>query len=179
MYVAIERQNQLMMHRRQGDIFAEEPSFIVKTTVGDYRELPQTVLASAVFVHPNGRTVYVSNRASRTIDYNGRQVFRGGGENNIAVFSINQTSGEPAVIQHADAQGFDPRVFAIDPSGSLLVSASQEEMWVREGNDLKHVAAGLSVFRIEADGRLGFVRKYEVDLGGEQAWWVGMLALPA
>jgi 6-phosphogluconolactonase len=167
------------MHRRQGDIFAPEPSFIAKTTSGDYRDLPQTVLASAVFVHPSGRTVYVSNRASRTVDFNGRQVFRGGGENNIAVFSIDRASGEPTAIQYADVQGFDPRVFSIDPSGRVLVAASQEEMWVHEGDDIRHVPAGLSVFRIAADGRLGFVRKYDVELGGQQAWWVGMMALPA
>jgi 6-phosphogluconolactonase len=178
-YVAIERQNQLHMHVRQGDTFAPEPSFIAKTTSGDYPDLPQTVLASAVFVHPNGRNVYVSNRASRTEDFNGRKVFRGGGENNIAVFSIDRVSGEPAAIQYADVQGFDPRVFSIDPSGRVLVAASQEEMWVHDGNGIRHVPAGLSVFRVAADGRLNFVRKYDVELGGQQAWWVGMMALPA
>jgi len=29
------------------------------------------------------------------------------------------------------------------------------------------------LFGIAADGRLGFVRKYDVDLGGKFQWWTG------
>jgi len=177
-YVALERQDQLHMHQRLGDSFAPQPTYIKSTTLGDYAgQLPQAVLAGAIHVHPHGHSVYVSNRASTTIDFNGHQVFRGG-ENNIAVFSINPTSGEPTAIQYADPQGFHVRAFSIDPSGRLLVAATMVDMFVHEGNDVRHVPAGLSVFRIAGDGRLTFVRKYDVELGGQQQFWVGMMALP-
>jgi hypothetical protein len=70
------------------------------------------------------------------------------------------------------------RTFSIDPSGRLLVAASISDMWVREGNDARHVPAALSVFRIGADGKLDFVRKYDVELGGKFQWWAGMVGLP-
>jgi hypothetical protein len=33
----------------------------------------------------------------------------------------------------------------------------------------------LSVFRIGTDGRLDFVRKYDVDVGDQQMFWMGMV----
>lgn len=41
------------------------------------------------------------------------------------------------------------------------------------------VAAGLSVFNIaDEDGKLSFVRKYDVDTGERRQFWTGMVALP-
>jgi hypothetical protein len=48
---------------------------------------------------------------------------------------------------------------------------------VRDGNDVRTVAAGLSVFRIGDDGKLTFVRKYDIDVGDKVMWWMGMVAL--
>lgn len=112
------------------------------------------------------------------MEFNGKRVFRGG-ENNIAVFSINQRTGEPTAIQHADPQSFHIRTFSIDPSGRILVAASIVDMLVREGNDTRHVRAALSLFRIADDGTLQFVRKYDVELGGKFQWWAGFAGLPA
>jgi hypothetical protein len=53
------------------------------------------------------------------------------------------------------------------------------DMWVREGNETRYVPAALSVFRIGNDGRLEFVRQYDVDLGGKFQWWVGMVEMPS
>ena len=39
------------------------------------------------------------------------------------------------------------------------------------------VPAGLSVFRMANDGKLEFVRKYDVDTGKLTQWWTGMIAL--
>jgi 6-phosphogluconolactonase len=75
-------------------------------------------------MHPNGRFVYVANRASGTVEFEGQQVFAGG-ENTIAVFSINQNTGEPTLIQSADTRGFQPRTFAVDATGTILVAANQ------------------------------------------------------
>jgi hypothetical protein len=36
------------------------------------------------------------------------------------------------------------------------------------------VPASLSVFRIGEDGRLDYVRKYDVDVGNASIFWMGM-----
>jgi hypothetical protein len=50
---------------------------------------------------------------------------------------------------------------------------------VRDGDTVKRVPAGLSVFRIGDDGKLAFVRTYDVDVGGKTMFWMGMVPLPA
>jgi hypothetical protein len=41
------------------------------------------------------------------------------------------------------------------------------------------VAAGLAVFRVRADGKLDFVRKYDVEASGSRnLFWMGVVALP-
>lgn len=45
------------------------------------------------------------NRESGTTDFEGKPVFVGG-ENNIAVFAINQDTGEPTLIQNIDTRGY-------------------------------------------------------------------------
>jgi 6-phosphogluconolactonase len=62
-----------------------------------------------VIVHPNNRFVYGSNR----------------GDNNIAVFAIDQTTGMVTEVDHTSTQGMTPRNFTIDPSGTLLFAANQ------------------------------------------------------
>jgi 6-phosphogluconolactonase (cycloisomerase 2 family) len=174
-YVSVERQNQLHMHIMQGDKLVPAPAYVKGTLAGPHDQgLRQ--LAGAIHVHPNGRFVYQANR-SATTDANGKPV-DAGGDNSIAVYAINQQTGEPTLIQHADPRSFHVRTFSIDPSGRLLVAASISDMWVRAGNDAQHVPAALSVFRIGADGKLDFVRKYDVELAGKFQWWAGMVGLP-
>ena len=48
---------------------------------------------------------------------------------------------------------------------------------VREGGKVVEVSAGLSVFRIGADGKLTFARKYDLDVGKFTQWWTGMVAM--
>lgn len=106
------------------------------------------------------------------------QVFSGG-ENNIAVFQIDASTGEPRPVQHANVQSFHVRTFACDPSGRLLVTASIKALNTLEGDRVTPVPAALSVFRIQDDGRLNFVRKYDVDTPGSQyQFWIGMIGLP-
>ena len=35
----------------------------------------------------------------------------------------------------------------------------------------------LTVFRIGQDGKLDFVRKYDIDVGERTMWWMGMVGL--
>jgi hypothetical protein len=127
-------------------------------------------------VHPNGRYVYVGNRAFDTIDFEGKKIFPGG-ENNIAVFAIDEVTGEPALIQNEDVRGIYPRTFALDPSGRMLVVANIQPMLVREDAGLKTVPANLATYHVGPDGRLGFARSYEVDTGDSSQFWSGMVAL--
>jgi hypothetical protein len=96
------------------------------------------------------------------------------------VFALDPTTGKPRAIQFADPHGFHVRAFTIDPSGRLLIAALMTAMSVHEGSANRIVPAGLSLFRIQADGRLNFVRKYNIKLGlGVQQMWVRSMELPA
>jgi 6-phosphogluconolactonase (cycloisomerase 2 family) len=171
-YVAIERQNQLQTFRLESGGLAAAPAY-TKDTLADRGKLRPRQLVGAIHVHPNGKFVYVSNRSDNTVDHEGTKVF-GGGENSIAVFAIDGESGEPTLIQHADPQSYHVRTFALDPSGKVLVAASISPMDVREAGRIVHVPAALSVFRVGADGRLAFVRKYDVETNGRMQWWAGI-----
>ncbi len=174
-YVSVESQNELHMHALQGDSLSPEPLFKSRSTAGPFDSHVRQA-AGGIHVHPDGHAVYMSNRANSTVDFNGKKVFRGG-ENNIAVFAINPATGEPTLIQNADTQSFHVRTFSIDPSGKILVAASIDGMKVRDGDTIRHVPAALTVFRIATDGKLTFVRKYDVDLGGKYQWWAGFVGL--
>jgi 6-phosphogluconolactonase (cycloisomerase 2 family) len=172
-YVSLERQNVLDMFELQNGAFSPEARFR-KTALGNTSSFHRQ-LVGTVHVHPNGRTVYVANRASDTVDFNGQGMFAGG-ENSLAVYAIDQASGEPNLIQHIDTQGIHPRCFHIDPSGRLLVVAHIMGLNVRDGDSVRAVPARLSVFRIGGDGRLDFARAYDVDVGERTMWWMGMVA---
>ena len=90
---------------------------------------------------------------------------------------INQETGEPTLIDHAETHGIHCRTFHIDPSGRLLVAAHIRPLLVREGANVRQVPACLSVFRIGNDGKLAFVRKYDVDVGNNTMFWMGMVKL--
>lgn len=62
-----------------------------------------------IFVHPNGRFLYASNR----------------GHDSITVFAIDETTGKLTVVQNEPTGGKIPRSFAIDPTGRWLLAAGQ------------------------------------------------------
>jgi len=177
MYVNIESQNELHMHRLNaaGDQVEAAPAFTV-STLAAIRDPKLRQTTSAIHVHPSGRFVYSGNRADSTVERNGKQVFAGG-ENSIAVFSIDQTTGEPRRIQSVDPLTHHVRTFGIDPGGRLLVAGSIRDMWTQYGNEARLAPAGMSVFRIGGDGKLELARKYDVELNGKLQWWVGMMGL--
>lgn len=65
---------------------------------------------AAVRVHPNGRFVYGSNR----------------GPDTLAVFSVEPTSGQLALVQTVPSGGTQPRDFALSPDGRWLIAAHQD-----------------------------------------------------
>jgi 6-phosphogluconolactonase len=171
-YVSIESQNKLHVYKRDSETgIAHEPLFI-KDTLDPSSKLRQA--AGPIHVHPDGRFVYLTNRAFWTTDFEGKQVFAGG-ENSVAVFAIDQTTGEPTLIQNADGHANYLRTFGIDPSGRILLTASVWPMPLRDGTT---IPAAISMFRIGGDGKLEFARKYDVDAAAQkQQFWAGMVTL--
>ena len=175
-YVSVERQNKLYTYQPQSDgVLGGEPLF-VKDTLADPVHVKPGQGAGAIHVHPNGRFVYLTNRNQDEVDFQGRKVFNDG-ENNVAVFAIDEKTGEPNLIETVEGHGIQLRTFGIDPSGRLLLAASIKPLLVREGNAVKTLSAGITVYRINADGTLAFVRKYDVDTGKGQQFWSGVVAL--
>jgi 6-phosphogluconolactonase len=64
---------------------------------------------SEVQVHPSGRFLYAANR----------------GHNTIAVFTIDQSSGQLTLVQNQLTLGNTPRGFGIDPAGAFLLAGNQ------------------------------------------------------
>jgi 6-phosphogluconolactonase len=174
-YVSLERQNKLDMFHIAGDALSSAPVFR-KDTLAEPGNIRGRQVAGTVHVHPNGRFVYAVNRASSTTEADGRPVFAGG-ENTFAVYELDPVSGEPTLIQHINTRGIHCRTFHIDPSGRMLVAAHIMALPVGEGATIRTVPASLAVFRIGADGKLDFVRKYDVDVGEKTMFWMGMVRL--
>jgi 6-phosphogluconolactonase len=63
-----------------------------------------------VFIHPNGKFLYGSNR----------------GHNSIAIFSVDQATGKVKLIGNQSTQGKTPRSFNLDPTGEFLLAANQD-----------------------------------------------------
>jgi 6-phosphogluconolactonase len=173
MYVSVERQNQLQMYRLKGDSLEPMPAFIA-TTLSDPGNLRPEQMVGPIHAHPSGRFVYAGNRASGLVEDQGRK-FAAGGENTIAVFAIDQATGEPKLIQAIDTHGYHPRTFSIDPSGRMLVAANLLAQPVKDGDGLKVQPATLSTYRISKNGRLAFVQAYDVETNGQTQWWSGFM----
>jgi 6-phosphogluconolactonase (cycloisomerase 2 family) len=182
-YVSIERQNRLMVFKltADGDL-VPEPLFTKSTLANSEHPFPVQG-AGPIHMHPSGRFVYLGNRSGVAAETSpgveevgGRKVFSGG-ESNIAVFAIDQQTGEPRAIQHADIRAAHPRTFGIDTRARILAAGSLAPTALRDGGKIIDLPAGLSVFRMAEDGKLTFVRKYDVDVGPFTQWWTGMIPL--
>ena len=175
-YVSIESQNKLYVYKRDAAAgLSREPLFIKDTLSDPGSKLRQA--AGPIHVSPDGRFVYLTNRAWWTTEFEGKQVFSGG-ENSVAAFAIDQTTGEPTLIQNADAHSNYLRTFGIDPGGRVLVAASVWPMLMREGKDVTTLPAAIVVYRIGGDGKLAFARKYDIDASAKrQQFWAGMVTL--
>jgi 6-phosphogluconolactonase len=175
-FVSIERQNKLYVYGLDSATgLGREPMFVKDTLLDPKPAMRQA--AGAIHVHPSGRFVYVTNRASDRSSFQGEPAVIGG-KNNVAAFSIDQSTGEPTLIENADGHSIELRTFGIDPGGRLLIAASIAAAPVLEGDRIVSVPAGLSIFRIAESGELRFVRKYDVDTGDRRQFWSGMITLP-
>ena len=171
-YVSLERQNALAMFVHDAGGLAATPAF-QETALMEPANIRGHQLVGTVHVHPSGRFVYVANRASSTVDKDGKKVFAGG-ENSIAAFSIDQGSGKPVPIQHVDTHGIHCRTFHIDPTGRLMVCAHIMGLPLADGTE---IPTRLTLFRIGDDGKLSFARTYDIETNGRFMWWMGMVTL--
>ena len=81
--------------------------------------------------------------------------------------------GRPHQARHHEV-----RLHAGSPcAGRLLVAEHNLPVNVRDGDAIKTLPAGLSVFRMGDDGKLTFVRKYDIDVGDKTMFWMGMVPL--
>jgi 6-phosphogluconolactonase len=171
-YVSLERQNAVALFTHKAGLLAARPAY-QESTLMEPGNIRGHQLVGTVHVHPNGRFVYVANRASSTVERDGKQVFAGG-ENSIAAFAVDQESGSPRPIQHVDTRGIHCRTFHIDPSGRLMVCAHIMGLPLADGSE---IPTRLTLFRIGDDGRLSFARAYDVETGGRLMWWMGMVTV--
>src|SRR5262249_6882457 len=120
--------------------------------------------------------VYQATRSAGT-GANGKPKL-GGGENSIAVWAIHPQTREPTLLQNADTRGAQPRTFAVDPHARLLGARNQTAAVGGSGANAKTIPASLAVFRVRGDGKLDYVRKYDVDTSGGSLFWMGIVPLP-
>jgi 6-phosphogluconolactonase (cycloisomerase 2 family) len=174
MYVNLERQNQLQVYRTVNGESVEPQALYTKDTLDNQAASKPAQMTGAIHVHPNGRFVYISNRASGTMMADGKAVWEGG-ENTIGVYAIEQKTGEPVRIQNVDSGGMHARTFTLDSASALLVAANQNTVTRADGT---RVPASLAVFRIADNGKLGLLRKYDVNSGqGASLMWTGFVRL--
>jgi len=178
MYLCVERQGELHLYDCDAAGVAMKPRAICSTLDG-VTPGPSEQMAASVRVHPNGRFLYVTNRARDTQNADGRKVFIGG-VNGVAVFSIDQDSGVPTPLQQVDSLGNFPRTFGIDADGKVLVVGNQDPMLVRgEGGEVRKVLPGMAVFAIAGDGRLTLINKQDYPDNGQACFWTGVVSLEA
>ena len=66
--------------------------------------------AADIHISPDGRFLYGSNRAHES----------------LAIFRIDQNTGQLALVGHQAVNGKTPRNFAIDPTGNFVLVANQD-----------------------------------------------------
>jgi len=173
-YVVVERGNQLFTYALKNGQLSSQPIFTAGT-LADPDDVRAGQHAGTVHRHPNGKTLYVANRASALTRTNGAPVFAGG-ENNIAIFALDE-GGEPNLIQTIDTLGFEARTFSIDPSGRMMVVGNQIPLDVENDGVISTIPASLAMFGILDDGTLSYVRTYQNDASASRPmFWTGMVA---
>lgn len=175
MYMAVETQGELHLYDYDEMGVALEPRFIKSTL----EELPvgrSAQMVGAIHIHPNGRYLYVTNRAWEAEPEEGVDVFVGGA-NTIAVFELDQSSGEPKLIQQVDTLGIFPRTFGMDIQGRVLVVGNEKPSFIRTGDTITRVVPNLVMFKIDQDGRLERILLRDFPDNGKVCFWSTVLTL--
>lgn len=174
LYLGIERQSELHVFQLGSGSVRAEALHKISTLAGPNAG-PARQAMSGIHVHPNGKVVYVSNRA-----YGSSQSVLGGeapeGEDNIAVFAIDPETGAPTPIQHAPTHGHLPRTFSIDATGRMLVAANSEPTTkVTPDGNKREVSLSLVTFQVADDGTLTETGMIEFPDKDQRLFWAGFL----
>jgi len=167
-FLSLERQTQLQAYHLTKDGSLDPLPLFTKDSIANPAKKVAVQNSGTLHVHPNGKFLYQATRSAGS-DASGKAIL-GGGQNSIAVWAINPQTGEPALLQNADTHGAEPRTFALDPSARMLVVGNQTAV--------AGMPANLAAFRVRPDGKLDFVRKYDVDTKGGSLFWMGIVPLP-
>jgi 6-phosphogluconolactonase (cycloisomerase 2 family) len=171
-FLSLERQTELQVYHMTKDGSLDALPLFTKDSIANPVKKVALQNSGTIHVHPNGKFVYQATRSAGS-DASGKAIF-GGGENSIAVWAVNPQTGEPTLLQNADTRGAEPRTFALDPSARMLVVGNQTAI----SAGAKTTPASLAVFHVRNDGKLDFVRKYDVDTSGGGLFWMGIVPLP-
>ncbi len=106
-YVINELDNTVTAFAYDAETGALETVQTAPTLLEDFEEENTT---AEIRLHPSGRFLYGSNR----------------GHDSIAVFAVDEESGELTPLDHTSTQGERPRNFNVDPSGQYLLAANQD-----------------------------------------------------
>ncbi|WP_226037357.1 lactonase family protein [Aquibacillus saliphilus] len=105
-YVMTELSSEVVVLNYHADgSFSELPS--ISTIPEDFNE---TNDGSAIHITSDGKFVYAGNR----------------GHNSIAVFSVDQSTGELSFVERTSTEGDWPRDFVLDPSEKFIVASNQK-----------------------------------------------------
>jgi 6-phosphogluconolactonase (cycloisomerase 2 family) len=204
-YLSAERGNRLIMYTFESGTLTQKfdvtsVAVPADAVITDNTEAVNAQRAGAITVDPSGKYLWITNRFNEVVPDPGPpadagadaaggdasadagaadaapvMVLADGGENNVALFSIDQTTGAPTFVAAVDTHGIEPRTFTIDPSHQFLIVGNQKQEYVRQGATLATELPNVAVFRIGADGALTFVETYS-QMSGEVVW-VGSTAV--
>ncbi len=104
-YVLCEMGNIVAVFAREGDSLKQVQTI---TTLPDGFTGKNST--AEIFLHPNGRFLYASNR----------------GDDSIAVFGVDEGDGKLKALGHTKTGGEMPRFFGVHPSGKWLLAANQK-----------------------------------------------------
>lgn len=106
-YVMTELSNEViaLSYNAETGIFTELQ--YIAAIPEDFTENSQ---GSAIHISSDGRFVYAGNR----------------GHNSIAVFRVNEETGELALVEYTSTEGNWPRDFALDPTESFIIASNEE-----------------------------------------------------
>lgn len=104
-YIMTEFSSEVILLDYEDGRFSEKQ--YISTIPEDFKENNQ---GSAIHISSDGRFVYAGNR----------------GHNSIAVFSVNQATGELRFVERVSSEGDWPRDFELDPTEKYIVGSNQE-----------------------------------------------------
>lgn len=105
-YLLTELSSEIIVLKYDSETGSFTAGQTVKTIPADFTE---TNDASAIHLSADGKFLYAGNR----------------GHNSIAVFAIDESTGELTFIEHTSTEGEWPRDFSLDPTGKYIVVANQ------------------------------------------------------